>query len=117
MRYGSFPVTGLSGTVNFYILSMPLWIVAIVPAAAAVSQLLSKSFPLQIVLALIGVTWMFGALGVALSTGKVTLGFGALMGIAAAVIPCYVLFASQLPARQVSSPSPNANQPQKSFGN
>lgn len=91
MTFGSFSTSALRGQVSIFFVTIPLWLVAIVPAAAALSQLFSKSIPLQLVLTLIGITWMFAALGIALSTGQVTLRFGSLMGITAAVLPCYCL--------------------------
>ncbi len=92
-------VTGLNGSVTL-LFKVPIWFIVCIAIGANALQLMagSKSFAIpklaQWVTAIVATAWIGLAVFVALSSGKVTLGIGALLGLLSATIPVVCLFMS-----------------------
>jgi hypothetical protein len=96
-------VTGLGGYLTFPV-KTPLWFVVMVAVAASVLQLLKerKDFAIPVGAqwgaAILAVAWVGRALGIALLSGKATLGIGAILGLLAAATPLVLLGVPSLSA-------------------
>lgn len=91
----SFDVTGLNGSITF-LFKIPIWFLSLAAVGANVLQLLrnNAAFPVSKVVdgILAGVACVWIAIGVLTSLSGASLGIGAILGLAAAVIPLVTLF-------------------------
>ena len=89
-------LTGLNGHVTLFF-QTPLWFIIGIAIASSVLQLMGSSEMFAIprivewMTAIVAVVWIGLTIVLALSSGKATLGVGALVGFAAAVIPLLCL--------------------------
>ncbi|GIX01047.1 MAG: hypothetical protein KatS3mg111_4379 [Pirellulaceae bacterium] len=101
-------VTGLNGHLTFLI-KTPIWFIVCVAISANVLQLMasSQSFAIpkvaQWATAIVATLWVGLAVLIAIGSGKATLGIGALLGFASAVIPVVCLFLTSRSSQARSS--------------
>lgn len=93
-------VTGFSGRVTF-LFTTPIWLLVVISIGASVLQLMrhSKAFEIpkvaEWITAVIGVVWMSIPVFLAMTSGKVGIGVGWLLGMACAIVPLYFLIFEQ----------------------
>lgn len=101
-------VTGLNGHVTFLV-KTPIWFIVGMSITASVLQLMRNSTMFAIprfaewVTAILAVAWILLAIIVAMSSGKASLGIGAILGLTSAIIPVVCLL---MPASQKLLPGP-----------
>lgn len=99
-------VTGLNGHITFLV-KTPIWFIVLLAIAASVLQLVKESKMFAIPragawgVACLAVVWVGIAIVMALSSGKASLGIGALLGLTSAAIPMAMLL--------VPTPTPEAH--------
>ncbi|TWU34529.1 hypothetical protein Q31b_54830 [Novipirellula aureliae] len=107
----TFDVTGLNGHVTL-LFKTPLWFVVAVAIAANVLQLMRSSDAFAIpkialwIVAIGAAIWITTPIGLALSSGKATLGIGWFLGLACASAPLVCLF---MPDTEMGRAEHNAN--------
>ena len=106
-------VTGLNGFVDLPVRT-PLWLIISVAIGAGVLQLLRGTGQFALPPALLWITagfvalWVLAVLIMALSNGKASLGIGALLGLASAVIPLVSLCVATAGAKETGAASETA---------
>lgn len=101
-------VTGLNGHLTFLV-KTPIWFIVCVAIAANILQLMSgsPSFAIpkiaQWATAIVATLWIALAVLLAIGSGKATLGIGALLGLASAVIPVVCLFLTPRSSQMLGS--------------
>ncbi len=105
----SIDVTGLNGSITV-LFKTPIWFVMCVAIAASALQLLSQSGTFAIPriaqwsIAVLALIWVGVAILTGLASSKATLGIGALLGLASAVIPVVCLFLTRSPKPAKTDP-------------
>ncbi len=93
----TFNITGLNGHLTFFV-KTPIWFIVSVAIAANILQLMSgsPSFAIPDIAqwgtAIVATLWLVLPVLTTIGSGKATLGIGALLGLASAVIPVVCLF-------------------------
>lgn len=105
-------VNGFNGRVSF-LFTTPIWLLVFVSIGASILQLMRNSKAFEIpqiaewITAVIGVVWMSVPILITMTSGKVGIGIGWILGLACAIVPLYFLIFERqgVPSSMSATPS------------